>query len=397
MKMSPSPTRSHWEEKTLGSFCTFFSGGTPSRSKPEYFQGEIPFIGSGDIYNSEVEQFITELALNESSAKMVEKGDILYALYGANSGEVAISKIRGAVNQAVLCIRTNQNKIFLKNLLQFRRENILSRYLQGGQGNLSAAIVKKMKVSLPPLPEQRKIAQILSTWDEAIETLEKLIAAKEKLKKGLMQQLLTGKKRLPGFEGEWEMKRLDEALEYRRGSFPQPYGLEKWYDDENGFPFVQVYDVSDDLVLKNSTKRRISSLAAEQSVFVPKGTIVITIQGSIGRVAITNYDAYVDRTLLIVTGFKIPMDALFLATVLERLFEIEKAKAPGGTIKTITKEALSKFKINIPPIEEQIAIAKVLQTSIEDINLTKTKLKLFVDQKKGLMQQLLTGKTRVKV
>lgn len=153
-------------------------------------------------------------------------------------------------------------------------------------------------------------------------------------------------------------------------------------------PFVQVYDVDFNLKLKPKTKRRISSLATKQSVFIEKGTVIITIQGSIGRVAITQYDAYIDRTLLLFEEFFKPIDKLFFAYIIQLLFEIEKQKAPGGIIKTITKEVLTSFSIHIPEILEQQKIAKCLSSLDELITAHTTKIKSLKDHKKGLMQQL---------
>ena len=105
------------------------------------------------------------------------------------------------------------------------------------------------------------------------------------------------------FDDSWQKYSMDELAKYRRGSFPQPYGSKEWYDDVNGSAFVQVYDIDYDLKLKKDTKSKISDKAKPMSVFVPKGTLIISIQGSIGRVAITQYDAYVDRTILIFQEF----------------------------------------------------------------------------------------------
>lgn len=188
----------------------------------------------------------------------------------------------------------------------------------------------------------------------------------------------------------WEFYKLSELATFRRGSFPQPYGLDKWYDDENGFPFVQVFDVGDNMRLKNTTKRRISSLAGDQSVFVEKGTIILTIQGSIGRVAITHYDTYIDRTLLIFQSFKLPTDKKFFMYVVHRLFEDEKKRAHGSTIATITKEQLSSFVIPLPPLQEQQKIAEILSTVDAKIDLIDQQITETQALKKGLMQRLLT-------
>lgn len=196
--------------------------------------------------------------------------------------------------------------------------------------------------------------------------------------------------RFPEFQNaeEWAELTLVELATFRRGSFPQPYGLPEWYDDINGMPFIQVFDVADNFLLKPKTKSKISELAAKQSIFIPKGTVIITIQGSIGRVAITQYDAYIDRTLLLFETFLKPTNKAFFSYVLFMLFEIEKLKAPGGIIKTITKEVLSDFIISLPKPLEQQKIASCL-SSLDDLITAHTqKLLALKTHKKGLMQTL---------
>lgn len=206
-----------------------------------------------------------------------------------------------------------------------------------------------------------------------------------------IENKLIPKLRFPEFvnESDWKEDTLINLAEFRRGSFPQPYGLPKWYDEINGMPFIQVYDVGEDFRLKAKTKNKISDLAAEQSVFIPKGTVIITIQGSIGRVAITQYDAYIDRTLLLFEKFHFELDKTFFAYAIYLLFEIEKKKAPGGIIKTITKEVLSKFVVKIPKIKEQEKIANCLSSLDEIIKAESQKLYFLNDYKKGLLQNLL--------
>ncbi len=178
-----------WEEKKLGDFCKVFSGGTPTSAKREYYNGEIPFIGSGDIGDKNIMQHITEDALNNSSAKLVNKGDLLYALYGATSGQVAISKIQGAINQAVLCIRTKEITVFLYQYLTYKQDRILSTYLQGGQGNLSGDIVKKLTIDLPCADEQKEIADFLAGLDDKIALVADGVDKAKLFKKGLLQQM----------------------------------------------------------------------------------------------------------------------------------------------------------------------------------------------------------------
>ena len=194
--------------------------------------------------------------------------------------------------------------------------------------------------------------------------------------------------RFPGFSGDWEETTLGEATIFRRGSFPQPYGLKKWFDSVNGSPFIQVFDIDTNMKLKKESKKKISDLAKPFSLFVKKGTVVLTIQGSIGRIAITQYDSYIDRTLLIFTGYNKEIDKRYFSYLVFLLFEIEKKKASGGTIKSITKELLSSFKINLPKLPEQEKIANFLSKVDEKIENLENKEKLLEKMKKGFLQKL---------
>jgi type I restriction enzyme S subunit len=389
-----------WHNDVISNIAKVTSGGTPNRNIKEYWDGgNIPWITTS-LINSNVidqaEEFITEEGVKNSSAKMFPVGTILLAMYGQGKtrGKVSLLGIEATTNQACAAILVGKNidSLFLFQNLDGRYEEIRGLSNEGGQQNLSGDIIKKIEIHFPSLPEQQKIAAFLSAVDEKIQQLTRKKEHLTQYKKGVMQQLFSGKLRFRDAINKpypkWEEKRLDEIAGFRRGSFPQPYGLPKWYDPENGFPFVQVYDVDDNMLLKPSTKVKISKLAAEQSVFVKKGSLVITIQGSIGRIAKTQYDAYVDRTLLIFQSFNRPIDIDYFKYVVYLLFEIEKTKAPGGTIKTITKEALSSFKIMLPSIEEQQKIASfltALDAKIETVNQQIAQTQTF---KKGLLQQM---------
>jgi type I restriction enzyme S subunit len=172
------------------------------------------------------------------------------------------------------------------------------------------------------------------------------------------------KELLEGVEIEW--KKLDDIVEFRRGSFPQPYGNSKWYDGEGSMPFVQVADVSDNgFYLNENTKQKISKLAQPKSIFVEAGTVIVTLQGTIGRVAITQYDCYVDRTLAIFTNYKENINKKYFAYQLKSKFDLEKKYARGSTLKTITKEEFSKFEIPIPPLNIQNEIVRILDNFTE--------------------------------
>ncbi|MCP9848514.1 restriction endonuclease subunit S [Cyanobium sp. Morenito 9A2] len=178
-----------WEPLTLGSVCSSFSGGTPSTTKPEYYEGDIPFIRSAEIARDRTELFLTREGLANSASKIVAKGDVLVALYGANSGDVAIAKISGAINQAILCLKSKVSNAFIYQFLSFKKDWVVATYLQGGQGNLSGEIVKSISVCFPLPAEQQRIASCLSSLDELIIAETHKLEALKTHKQGLMQQL----------------------------------------------------------------------------------------------------------------------------------------------------------------------------------------------------------------
>ena len=180
-----------WEQRKLGGVAKFYSGGTPSVGVSDYYDGTIPFIRSAEINSTSTELYLSELGLQNSSAKMVHRGDILYALYGATSGEVGISKINGAINQAILAIIPHKgyNSEFLEQWLRKNKEAIIKTYLQGGQGNLSGAIVKQIKVSFPSFDEQQKIGKSFQKIDSLITLHQRKLEKLKQLKKFLLQNM----------------------------------------------------------------------------------------------------------------------------------------------------------------------------------------------------------------
>ena len=179
-----------WKSVRLGDECTFFSGGTPRSTDSSFYGGEIPFIRSGEIHGAKTELFLTDDGLKYSSAKLVSKGDLIVALYGATSGEVDISQIDGAINQAILCIRPKLvNRTFLKYLLEDSTDDILNTYLQGGQGNLSAEIIKNLVFDIPDDRSQSAVVDFLDMIDQRISKSLMKLESIATLRSALMQQL----------------------------------------------------------------------------------------------------------------------------------------------------------------------------------------------------------------
>lgn len=214
-----------WSEKAIDKICKSFSGGTPKTTESNYYGGDIPFIRSAEINKEFTELFLTEDGLLNSAAKLVTKGDVLVALYGANSGDVAISKINGAINQAILCLKSKDCNQFLCQYLTLKKDDIISTYIQGGQGNLSGEIIKSLKLLFPTTKEQKKIADCLGSLDDLISAVAAKIEVLKEHKKGLMQQLFPadGKNaptlRFPEFKnaGEWQETTLGKLFKIGNG------------------------------------------------------------------------------------------------------------------------------------------------------------------------------------
>lgn len=216
---------SEWMSDIIGNISNSFSGGTPTAGNHNYYGGNIPFIRSGEIHSDKTELFLTEEGLNSSSAKLVDKGNILYALYGATSGEVDVSKIGGAINQAILAIlpKDNINKYFLCYLLQNKKEHIVNSLIQGGQGNLSGALIKSYLVNFADITEQEAIANYFQSLDSLIEATDKKIATLKQTKQASLQSMFPQegetkpRVRFKGFADEWEKTELSEITTIKKG------------------------------------------------------------------------------------------------------------------------------------------------------------------------------------
>ncbi|MDR2939531.1 MAG: restriction endonuclease subunit S [Clostridiales bacterium] len=213
-----------WGQQKLGCFTTSYSGGTPPSGKPGYYGGSIPFIRSADINSDSTGLFLTEIGLNNSAAKMVSVDDILYALYGATSGEVGRSRLCGAINQAVLAIKPsgNNDSEFIAQWLASQKKKIVKTYLQGGQGNLSGDIVKGLIVTKPAeKAEQRSIGNFFRALDAAAGLQQRKLAGLRGLKGAYLQKMFpqaeekVPKLRFAGFSGKWQVRKLGELFTER--------------------------------------------------------------------------------------------------------------------------------------------------------------------------------------
>lgn len=402
-----------WDIQPLSEIATVTSGGTPSRTKPEYWQnGTVPWIRTTEVQNcvlnpEDVKEYISEQGLKNSSAKLVPAGTILLAMIGQGKtrGQVALLKFEASTNQnaATIVFNKDQEPEFHFNFLLSQYENIRGMSNSAGQSNLSGALVKAIKVPVPPLPEQKKIAQILSTWDKAITTTEQLLSNSQQQKKALMQQLLTGKKRLlddngQKFSGEWEEIKLKELFCFKRGKGLSKSAINK--DGHNkcilyGELFTHYPEVVSKVLSKTDEGDSISSV--EGDILIPSSTTTSGID-------LANATALLESNVLLGGDINIlrPKESLSSEFFAYLLTHIEKRQiasfAQGITIIHIYGSDLKKVKVKVSVnVREQQKIAAVLTSADQEIDSLQQKIEALKQEKKALMQQLLTGKRRVKL
>ena len=210
-----------WEQRKLGELALTYSGGTPSAGNSAYYGGEIPFIRSAEIDCDSTELSLTVAGLNNSSAKLVDKGMVLYAMYGATSGEVAISKIKGAINQAILAMDASDMAAnrFIAYWLRRQKKSITETFLQGGQGNLSGAIIKELGIPQPSLDEQRQIGSFFSNLDDLITLHQRKYDKLVIFKKSMLEKMFpkdgesVPEIRFAGFTDPWEQRKFSDMYE----------------------------------------------------------------------------------------------------------------------------------------------------------------------------------------
>ncbi|WRA99123.1 restriction endonuclease subunit S [Helicobacter pylori] len=397
--MDALTTPSNWQRVRLGDIAEIIGGGTPSTQITSFWNGSINWFTATEIgitkYVYKSQRTITPLGLKKSSAKLLPIGTILLTSR-ASIGDCAILKVVATTNQGFQSLIPLEkiNNEFLYYLMLTLKNKLLKLASGSTFLEVSPNKIKNLLIPLPPLDEQIAIANVLSDVDRYLYSLDALILKKESVKKALSFKLLSQRKRLKGFNQAWQRVRLG-TYKYRRGSFPQPYGNPQWYSD-NGMPFVQVYDVGENFKLTQKTKQKISKIAQPMSVFVPKNSVIITLQGTIGRVALTQYDCYCDRTILIFDNNTLnDVNKYFFVLSLFTKFEEEKRKADGSIIKTITKQTLKDFEILLPPLNEQAAIANILSGLDSEIISLKNKKRQFENIKKALNHDLMSAKIRV--
>ena len=375
-----------WEKCKLSKVCSFFSGGTPPSSNKEYYNGNIPFIRSGELHNDETELFITKEGLDNSAAKMVEVGDLLLALYGATSGNIAISKIKGAINQAILCIRTKQNKKFVESVWNKHVARLLQTYLQGGQGNLSADIVKNIPFYFTNIEEQNKLARFISLLDQRIAAQNKIIEKYESLIQAICDTLIES--------GQ-------PKVELSFNDFGEPYsGLsgKSAEDFGKGWPYITYMNVYQNQIIDITDVGLVKINETEQQSVVRYGDILFTLSSEtpdeVGMGAVYLGDIYPLYLNSFCFGVHItdeskiypPFLAYYISTKSFRKAVFPLAQ--GSTRFNLQKSDFMKKKFLFPTVEEQNKIYSVLKAYSDKLSIEKNIANLLCEQKSYLLRQL---------
>lgn len=398
-----------WKSTTLGKMNLDISDGNYSSKYPcasDFMETGIPFLRANNIQSGTVNdddmRYISVQKHNELQKGHLQKEDILITTRG-DIGQISLvpeRHIDSNINAQIVRINSNglQNNLYLFHYFSFCKINGKFEPLTTGTAlkQLPIGRLKLLSILLPPLPEQKKIAAILSTWDRAIEGTEKLLANSQQQKKALMQQLLTGKKRLPGFTGEWKKVSLEKTGKIVSGGTPDTTVPAYWDGDVLWLTPTDVTSLRGKYV--DDTKRKITQTGIKDSAttLLPAGSLLVCTRATIGYMAIAK------KAITTNQGFKnIVFNKLFLPEFVYYFLCTQRHEmqrlASGSTFAEISKKDFCKIHISAPTLPEQKAIAAVLTTADEEITALESDLSRLRQEKKALMQQLLTGKCRVTV
>ena len=397
-----------WVVTKLGKHTTKVgSGSTPRGGDKVYTENGIPFLRSQNVNDNKLIlhgiKYIPEHINDKMKGTFVKPNDVLLNITGASIGRscvVPVDFLEANVNQHVCIIRLKKDELIPEFVQEFLstyqgQKTIFRSQLGGNREGLNHQGVRGINIPQPPLLEQKAIAQVLSTWDKAIEDLTQLISEKQQKKKALMQQLLSGKKRFPGFGGEWKEYTYKKLLK----EVKRPVN----WDDNEFYHLISVRRRSGGLFERESLygqqiKTKNLRTANEGDFLISKMQIVHGASGMVtndfdGQKISGSYIAVRSRNDRL-------LDINFLNWYSKMLYFYHQTyiSSYGVHIEKMTFDFKSflKLSMKVPSLEEQKKIVATLEVAESELTVLNQKLDKMKVQKKGLMQQLLTGKKRLK-
>lgn len=398
-----------WEIGYFGDvLCTFSAGATPYRGIPDYYNGKINWISSGELnYNViyDTIEHISEEALRNTNLCLHAPGTFLMAITGLEAtgtrGKCAFVGVPSTTNQSCLAIN-GTNKMDIKYLYWYYRmygDYLAFKYSQGTkQQSFTATIVKNLPITYPKqVIEQHRIASALTSIDNLISSLGKLIEKKKNIKQGAMQQLLTGGTRLKGFDEPWMEHTIDELFDLGNGYTPSKSNPAYW---TNGtIPWFRMEDIrTNGRILKDSIQH-VTPEAVKGNGLYPKYSIILSTTATIGEHALLIADSLANQQFTFLNRKVNRRDMIDIIFFYHYCFILGKwcrDNINAGGLLAVNMDDLKNHSIYIPKsIAEQQAIATILTKMDDEITALEAKKAKYEAIKQGMMQQLLTGKIRL--
>lgn len=405
-----------WKQSTIANISKTTMGF--AFKSADFVKDGVPLIRMGNLYQNQLQfdrnpVFLPHSYISEYEKFVLRSGDLVMSMTGTMGKrdygftvQIPNNSPECLLNQRVMKFdaKSNSCKEFLLDLL--KSEYVLDRLYSfpGGtkQANLSAKQVGDIPILLPPLPEQQKIAKILSTWDKALATTERLIATSQQQKKALMQQLLTGKKRLVNpdtemvFEGDWERHSLSDLVHVDKKS------LGKKTPDDFEFKYISLSDVATGTIGVNLEIHKYATAPSRARRVLQNGDILLsTVRPNLkgfAKISEKHADCIASTGFSVLTPKKrVSGDYIYQYIFSSHVTGQIDSLVVGSNYPAINSSDVASLKVYCPTYEEQQKIASVLTAADKEIELLEAKLAHLKDEKKALMQQLLTGKRRVKV
>ncbi|MGO3875491.1 MULTISPECIES: restriction endonuclease subunit S [Psychrobacter] len=400
-----------WSTPLLSEVSTLITNGFVGTASPYYVDEHegIPYFFGKNVRANKLDpigiRYITPEFHEKQSKTALKTGDLLTVQSG-HIGETAVvtEEYDNTNCHALIVTRLKQDlisPIFLSYYINSEIGKARLKGLEVGSTilHINTKDLKKFRIIQPSLPEQQKIAKILTTWDKAIDSTERLIDNSKQQKKALMQQLLTGKKRLldengKRFEGEWEKKSIDEVAKVITGSTPSTKNSD-YYGGE--YLFVSPADLGVSKYI-NQTAKTLTDLGIEKTRLIPKGSSLFTCIGStIGKLGLAGRELATNQQINSVLSKKSYSNEYVYYQLLLNAKKIQNSAAVQA-VPIINKTNFESQLLFFPPfLQEQQKIAAVLTNADKEIELLEQQLADLQQEKKALMQVLLTGKKRVVV
>lgn len=404
-----------WEIKTLGELGSFSKGSGISRAEAN--TGSIPCVRYGEIYthhNDYIKKYNSFISSEVAQkAKLLHYGDILFAGSGETKEDIGksiafIENIQAYAGGDIIILSTDTNICDAKFIGYISNTSFVNKQkATKGQGDavvhITSDSLKNISILLPPLPEQKAIAEALSDVDDLITALDKKIAKKRLIKQGAMQELLTGKKRLPGFKEEWEEKTIEDLGELTGSGVDK-----KFKEDEHFVRLVNYLDVFrrdyiydkelDFWTTANNLKKEQCNVLQGDVFFTPSSEMPFDI--AISAVAMNDMKDVCYSYHIYRLRFHIDIDLCFKAYMFKSQFFYDQANVAcegSGKRYVISLSKFKKLKVYYPTnIQEQQAIATILSNMDKEIAELEAQRDKYRLVKSGMMQKLLTGEIRLK-